>query len=64
MNKNKALTVASVIFGVIALAHLFRAVLNWNVTIETFAVPVYFSYILFVISAFLSWIMYYNTGKK
>ena len=63
MNKNKALTVASVIFGVIALAHLLRAVLNWNVTIENFNIPVYFSYIVFVIFAFLSWTLH-NASKK
>ena len=63
MEKNKALTVAAVVFAVVAMAHLLRAVLGWQVNIGNFNIPVYFSYIAFIIFAFLSWIMY-NSSKK
>ena len=63
MDKNKALTVAAIVFVVVALAHLLRAVLGWQVNIGNFSIPVYFSYVLFVIFAFLSWTVY-NSGKK
>ena len=63
MKKTKALTVAAIVFAVVALAHLLRAFLGWQINIETFAVPVYFSYIAFVIFAFLSCIVY-NASKK
>ena len=63
MDKNKALTVAAIVFVVVALAHLLRAILGWQVNIGTFDVPLYFSYVLFVIFAFLSWTVY-NIGKK
>ena len=63
MDKNNALTVATIVFAVVALAHLLRAILGWKITIGTSAVPVYFSYVLFVVFAFLSWTVY-NSGKK
>ena len=58
MDKNKLLFTASAIFGVIALAHLLRAVLGWQIIVESFEIPVYFSYIAFIILGFLAWIMY------
>lgn len=54
---------AAVIFGVIALLQLIRAVFGWQAVIENFNVPVYFSYIAFIAAGYLSWHMY-NASKK
>lgn len=62
MDKNKSLLLASVIFGAVALAHLLRAVLGWQVSIGNFDIPVYFSYIVFIVAGFLSFVMY-DVGK-
>lgn len=58
MDKNQALKLASVIFGIVALLHLIRAVFSLPAAIGNFNVPVYFSYIAFVVAAFLSWWMF------
>jgi hypothetical protein len=42
--KNKAFTkVASVFFGIVALAHVSRLVLGWQVTVGTAVLPVWMS---------------------
>jgi len=63
MDKNKSLFLASIIFGIIALLQLIRAVLGWQAAIGNFDVPVYFSYIAFIAAGYLSWHMY-NSSKK
>ncbi|MBI2208295.1 hypothetical protein HYU50_02265 [Candidatus Woesearchaeota archaeon] len=63
MDKNQSLMLAAVIFGVIALLQLIRAVFGWQAVIENFNVPVYFSYIAFIAAGYLSWHMY-NASKK
>jgi len=62
MDKNKALIIASFVFGVVAVLHLLRAVLGWQVSIGNFDIPVYLSYIVFIAVGFLSFAMY-NAGK-
>lgn len=63
MDKNQSLRLAAVIFGVIALLHLIRAVFGWQAAIGNFNVPVYFSYIALIAAGCLSWHMY-NTSRK
>lgn len=63
MDKNQSLMLAAIIFGVIALLQLTRAVLGWKAVIGNFNVPVYFSYIAFIVAGYLSWHMY-NASKK
>ena len=63
MDKNQSLMLAAIVFGVIALLHLVRAVLGWKVLIENFNVPVYFSVIVGIVAGYLSWHIY-NTSKK
>lgn len=63
MNKNKSLMLAAAVFGVIALVHLIRAVFGWEAIIGNFNVPVYFSYIAFIVAGYLSWHMY-NSSRK
>ncbi|MBS3102358.1 hypothetical protein J4458_02840 [Candidatus Woesearchaeota archaeon] len=54
MDKNNALKLAAVIFGIVALLHLLRAVLGWDLRIAGWHVPVYFSYLGFAVAGFLS----------
>ncbi len=63
MNKNQSLKLASFIFGLIALIHLLRAVLNLEAVIAGIKIPVYVSYIFVIIAGYLSWYMY-NASKK
>ena len=63
MNKNKSLMLASVVFGIIALLHLLRSVFSWPASIAGFNVPVYFSYVAFIVAGYLTWHMY-DAGKK
>lgn len=63
MDKNQALTLAAVVFGLIALVHLVRAVLQWPASIGAFNVPVWLSYVTVVVAGYLAWQMY-SVGKK
>ena len=63
MDKNQSLMLAAVVFGVIALLHLARAILGWEAVIGSFNVPLYFSYIAVIVFGYLSWHMY-NASKK
>ena len=63
MNKNSALMLAAVIFMVMGLVHLIRAVLGLDAVIAGFKVPVYVSYIFFLVAGCLAWLMY-SAGKK
>jgi len=58
MDKNQALRIASVVFGIIALLHLLRSVFSWEATIGSFNVPLYFSYIAVIAASYLSWWMF------
>lgn len=63
MEKNQALVLASVVFGIIAFLQLLRSILSWEANINGFNIPVWFSYIAVVVFSYLSWSMY-NAGKK
>ena len=54
---------AAIVFGIIALIHLLRAIFSWPARIANFDVPVWLSYIAVVIAGYLAWDMY-NTSKK
>ncbi|MBI2137588.1 hypothetical protein HYU12_03655 [Candidatus Woesearchaeota archaeon] len=47
--------VAGIIFLVIAVLHLLRAVLGWSAVIGSFNVPVWFSWIAVFAAAFLAY---------
>jgi len=64
MDKNKSLKLASFIFGLVALLHLLRSVFNWNASIGSFNIPVYFSYFGILVAGYLSWHMYNAANKK
>ena len=63
MDKNQSLTLASIIFGVIALLHLLRSIFSWPASIAGFNVPVWLSYIAVIVAGYLAWHMY-DAGKK
>lgn len=63
MDKNQSLLVASVVFGIIALLHLLRAIFSWPARIANFDVPVWLSYIAIVVAGYLAWHMY-NASKS
>ena len=52
--RNFSLT-AAIIFGIIAFVQLARAVLGWPVTIDSFAVPLWFSWAACIGAAGLSY---------
>jgi|TARA_B100001971_G_C18204666_1_gene546801 hypothetical protein len=43
------------VITIVAVLHLIRAVLGWSLVVENFIIPVWFSYIVFVIIGFLSY---------
>jgi hypothetical protein len=47
---------AGVIFGVVAILQLWRALAGWPVTIGQTAIPVWASWVAFVIAGGLAWI--------
>jgi len=63
LDKKQFLTLAAVIFGIVALLHLLRSIFSWSLVVENFSVPLYFSYIAVIILGYLSWQMY-NLSKK
>jgi|TARA_Y100000031_G_scaffold5855_1_gene7146 hypothetical protein len=63
MDKNKLLLIASIIFGIIGFLHLLRSLFSWQLAIDNFSVPLYFSYVAVIVAGYLSWNMY-NASKK
>ncbi|MDP7476257.1 MAG: hypothetical protein QF655_01325 [Candidatus Woesearchaeota archaeon] len=63
MDKNKLLLIASIIFGIIGFLHLLRSLFSWQLVIDNFSVPLYFSYAAVIVAGYLSWNMY-NASKK
>jgi hypothetical protein len=63
MDKNKLLLIASIIFGIIGFLHLLRSLFSWQLVIDNFSVPLYFSYVAVIVAGYLYWNMY-NASKK
>ena len=55
-------TVTGVIFAVIAVLQAYRAFANLPANIGDFAVPVWLSWIAFVVAAYLAWSAYQNSN--
>ena len=64
MEKNKSLLLASIIFAIIAMLHLLRSIFNWEVLINGYIIPIWFSYIAVIVAGFLSWTMYDASKSK
>ena len=56
-NKNYFLLVG-IVFSIIALLHLLRAVMRWDVTIETFAIPIWMSVLAFIAAGILAFLLF------
>lgn len=54
MNPKSYLVLTAVIFLVIALLHLARAVVGWGVIVENQTIPVWVSWVGFVVAGILS----------
>ncbi|HWF64249.1 MAG TPA: hypothetical protein VN685_06535 [Rhizomicrobium sp.] len=63
MDRKNYLTLASAIFALVALAHLVRALLNWPISIDGWIVPVWLSWLAFVVAGALSWFGW-NLAKR
>ena len=63
MDKNKLLLIASIIFGIVGFLHLIRSIFSWELTVDNFNIPLYFSYAVVIVLGYLSWSMY-NMSKK
>jgi CHASE2 domain-containing sensor protein len=55
MNQKVFSLVAGLIFLVVALAHALRLVFGWHVMLQGWSVPVWVSWIAFLISGFLGY---------
>ncbi len=59
MDKKTLLLVSGIFFGVAGILHLLRALSSWSLIIESFSIPVWFSYLVAIILLVLS----YNSFK-
>lgn len=55
MRHKTFLAVTGVIFLVIAVLHLLRAVLGWSAVIGSFEVPIWLSWVAAVVAAYLAY---------
>lgn len=62
--KNQALTVAGIIFALVALVHLTRLFYHFPLVIGTTPVPLTANIIGFIVTALLSLWMFYATKQR
>jgi len=55
MSSQSFFSVAGVIFLIVAITHLLRVVNGWEVSIHTFAMPMWFSWVAFPLIGFLAY---------
>jgi hypothetical protein len=55
MNQKSFVLLASVIFAVVALAHLLRILMGWPIVIDSWTVPMWLSWIALVVAGGLSY---------
>ncbi|MEK6874640.1 MAG: hypothetical protein AABX52_02720 [Nanoarchaeota archaeon] len=63
-NKNQALKICSILFAVIALAHLLRVLMGVMVTAGNIEIPIMASIIAAIVTGYLSWWTYKARGKN
>jgi hypothetical protein len=56
MDLKRYLTMAGAIFVLVALAHLVRAVMDWPIVIAGWIVPIWLSWLAFVIAGALGYL--------
>jgi hypothetical protein len=55
MDTKRFLQVAGAVFVAVALAHLLRALMHWPIVIAGWIVPIWLSWVAFVVAAALGW---------
>ena len=55
MSEKTFAAIAAAIFGLVALLHLLRLIMGWSIVIEAWTVPMWFSWIGFVVAGALSY---------
>ena len=55
MSEKTFVAVAAVIFGLVALLHLFRIGMGWSIIIDAWTVPMWLSWIALVVAGALSY---------
>jgi hypothetical protein len=63
MDRKNYLQLAALIFAVVALAHLVRAAMGLPIVIAGWIVPVWLSWLAFVVASALSWFGW-NLAKR
>ena len=53
-------TLAALIFTLVAVLQLVRALKRWPVTIGTTSIPVWVSWVAFIVAAILAWLGFAN----
>ena len=55
MDEKTYITVTTIIFVLVAVAHLLRALLGWQLSIAGWAVPTWFSWVGLIIAGFIAY---------
>ena len=58
MNKNMALMIAGIVFSIVSLLHLFRSLLTLEIVVAGYILPMWVSWVGFVVTFILSVIMF------
>ena len=58
MKKNTILSYATVIFAAVAILHLLRYILGWDLSLNNYSFPQWISILSAIITAFLAYQLY------
>jgi lipopolysaccharide export LptBFGC system permease protein LptF len=64
MKKDTALTVAGIVFGVIAFMHLLRIIYVAEITISNYSIPMWMSWLALIVAFALSLYMFAARRKQ
>jgi len=64
MKTKTYLVIASIIFLIIGVLQLIRAVIQWPASINNFSLPVWLSYVLAIIALFMAYSGFRLINKK
>lgn len=63
MNNNTYLWLSALIFLIVAVVHLVRAIAGWPIMVGGTSLPVFGSWIAFIIAGLMSWFGFNLSGK-
>lgn len=55
MDRKSYLQMAGLVFALVSLAHLVRAVLSWPIVIAAWSVPIWLSWVAFAVAGLLGY---------